>query len=438
MKDFLKVFLKAVIVLALSVIVTYILLTLWTNRIQFSFSEMANNEVINSLDKQTINGLESNVSKGNLPTAILFGILITLSYIIIINKRLSTSAKIIIGYFSIIIFFPPLYMLSFTGKLDNVHLIYENAVPTMFYKSCTIIFLLMYFINYKINSKITDELNEMLQNKESTPRKVGKNIAIMLALTVIILLLISLLWFAIDNYNKYTIFKESINKVKSIQENGNYYYEVSASDYYGSLDCKMWVKGNKAKIEISVVDSNRTSYFSQYKNRVLVDEDNSKVHKEIYYLDFDKRETYCANEELKTYRVKNELVMKELKPIKLPKVYRILTKQEDITFFDFIEHVEDWESSRSWSYDPTTKEEANHYFYIIRYWDVEYQISEKVKIDKETLLPIELHDYPSYSSSESGSCDLIPNCVKDEDVTFNNMSEYTQIEDENVLFKILR
>ena len=70
--------------------------------------------------------------------------------------------------------------------------------------------------------------------------------------------------------------------------------------------------------------------------------------------------------------------------------------------------------------------------------DVEYQISEKVKIDKETLLPIELHDYPSYSSSESGSCDLIPNCVKDEDVTFNNVSEYTKIEDENVLFKILR
>lgn len=438
MKDFLKIVSKAFIVLAISVILTYILLTLWSSRMQFSFSEMANSEVINSLDEQTINGLESTVSKGNLPISMLFGILVTLSYIIITNKRLSTSAKLVIGYFCIIIIFPPLYLFSFTGKLGDIHLIYENAVPVVFYKSCTIIFLLMYYINYKINSKLSDELNEMLQNKGSTPRKVGKSIAIMLAFTVIILLLISLLWFAIDNYNKYTIFKESINKVKSIQENGNYYYEVSASDYFGSLECKMWVKGNKAKLILNLPNTNYTKYYNQAKNRVQIDEDNSKVQIETYYIDFDKNETYCVDEEQKIYRMKNESVMKELKPLKLPKTYRVLTKQEDITFFDFIEHVEDWETSRSWSYDPTTKEEENHYFYIIRYWDVEYQISEKVKIDKETLLPMDSDDYPGHTSSSSGLYDLIPNCVKDEDVTFNNISEYTYVEDENVLFKILR
>ncbi len=434
MIEFFKSTLKVCVVLAISIILTYILLTLWSSRLQISFSDMANKQVINSLDEQTINGLETTVASGNLSTSILFGILITLSYIIIANKKLSTALKLVIGYFSIIIIFPLLYMFSFTGQLGDIRSIYESIIPRTFYTSCTIIFVLMYFINYKINSKLTDELNEMLQNKESTPRKVGKSIVIMLALTVIILLLVSLLWFAIDNYNKYTIFKESIGKVKSIQENGNYYYETSASDYFGNLECKMWVKGKKVKLILSLTDINQTKYYNQAKNRVQIGEDNSRDHTETYYIDFDEKKTYCVDEEQKNYQMKNELALSELKLLKYPKTYRILANQDNITFLEFISHIEFWESSRMWTYNPDTKEEENTYFYRIGYRDVKYQIDEKININKEDLLPTQ-----NYSlDNDSAIYDLVPNCVKDEDVTFNNINEYKLLEGEELLFKFLK
>ena len=102
----------------------------------------------------------------NISFSIFFGILLTIAYIVITNKRMSNFTKFLIGYISIIIVFPPLYMYSYTGRFWDLATMYIHSMSKYFYIIYTILFFIIYIVNYKINSRISKELNEALKKKE--------------------------------------------------------------------------------------------------------------------------------------------------------------------------------------------------------------------------------------------------------------------------------
>ena len=207
MKEYIKSALKILVILIASIMLTYLILKvkdfyLWCNKMQFSLIEKDDKQ-IEELDKEKIDNLGlsiyeysvgiakdykgteyeeynalgiaiwqkfqmymKNIVRGNISFSIFFGILLTIAYIVITNKRMSNFTKFLIGYISIIIVFPPLYMYSYTGRFWDLATMYIHSMSKYFYIIYTIIFFIIYIVNYKINSRISKELNEALKKKE--------------------------------------------------------------------------------------------------------------------------------------------------------------------------------------------------------------------------------------------------------------------------------
>lgn len=206
MKEYIKSVLKILVILIASIMLTYLILTvkdllLWYDEMQFdyiekgkSISEIDENifddlgmntyEYIDSvkdeivgteLEKYNVLGLAiwqimflyiKTIIYKNISFSIFFGILLTIAYIVITNKRMSNFTKFLIGYISIIIVFPPLYMYSYTGRFWDLATMYIHSMSKYFYIIYTILFFIIYIVNYKINSRISKELNEALKKKE--------------------------------------------------------------------------------------------------------------------------------------------------------------------------------------------------------------------------------------------------------------------------------
>lgn len=203
MKNIIKIF----IVLVFAVLTSYLVLTirdftLWCNKMQFSFIN-TEEEQLNNLDVEkiqylgeSIKGLSvaieenfkgteyekynslgitiwktfqlqmNDIVKGNVNMSLVLGVAITLAYIVITSSKISNSLKLLIGYFGIMIIFPPLYMYMYTGRLWDIMTMYVYNAPKAFYIVYTLIFVVMYVIKYNINSKFTTELNRTIKNNK--------------------------------------------------------------------------------------------------------------------------------------------------------------------------------------------------------------------------------------------------------------------------------
>lgn len=96
--------------------------------------------------------------------SILFGIGVTIAYIVITNKKMNNIIKFSIGYFGVMLIIPPIYMYSYTYRFWSIAQTY-SSISKYFYIGYTTMFILMYVINYTIGTKMTKELNENIKNK---------------------------------------------------------------------------------------------------------------------------------------------------------------------------------------------------------------------------------------------------------------------------------
>lgn len=107
-----------------------------------------------------------NLFSNYISISIALGIVIAIAYGIITSKKINKVLKFIIGYVSIIIIFPPLYMYSWTGRFWDFKAMYLNEDSTFFYLAYTIIFILICLINYAISKRITKNLNKAIKENK--------------------------------------------------------------------------------------------------------------------------------------------------------------------------------------------------------------------------------------------------------------------------------
>ena len=96
--------------------------------------------------------------------SILSGIAVAIAYTIITIKKMNPIFKIAIGYFGVMLIVPPIYMYSWTYRFWDVLTMYGN-MPKYFYIGYTLIFVVMYLINYKVGVKMTQKLNESMKKE---------------------------------------------------------------------------------------------------------------------------------------------------------------------------------------------------------------------------------------------------------------------------------
>ncbi len=96
--------------------------------------------------------------------SILSGIAVAIAYTIITIKKMNPIFKIAIGYFGVMLIVPPIYMYSWTYRFWDVLTMYGN-MPKYFYIGYTLIFVLMYLVNYKVGVKMTQKLNESMKKE---------------------------------------------------------------------------------------------------------------------------------------------------------------------------------------------------------------------------------------------------------------------------------
>lgn len=96
--------------------------------------------------------------------SILSGIAVAIAYTIITIKKMNPIFKIAIGYFGVMLIVPPIYMYSWTYRFWDVLTMYSN-MPKYFYIGYTLIFVLMYLVNYKVGVKMTQKLNESMKKE---------------------------------------------------------------------------------------------------------------------------------------------------------------------------------------------------------------------------------------------------------------------------------
>lgn len=113
-----------------------------------------------------IEHIMNRLFKSSITISVLIGTAITFAYTIITLKNLNPIIKIIIGYISVMIAFPPICMYSWTGRFWELKTMYWYSAPKCFYVVYTSIFLCIYIINYIISAKFTKQLNKFVKNKE--------------------------------------------------------------------------------------------------------------------------------------------------------------------------------------------------------------------------------------------------------------------------------
>lgn len=96
--------------------------------------------------------------------SILSGIAITIAYTVITTKKMKGTLKIAIGYLGVMLLIPPIYMYSWTDRFWDIFTTYKN-MPKYFYIGYTVIFVLMYVLNYKVGVKMAQELNEAIKKE---------------------------------------------------------------------------------------------------------------------------------------------------------------------------------------------------------------------------------------------------------------------------------
>ena len=99
--------------------------------------------------------------------ALFLGISVTIAYAVITSKKMNLALKIVIGYFGMMLAFPPLYMYSWTYRFWKLYEMYWNQDSKRFYAIYTTIFVLIFVINYVIGRKMTRQLNETIRNNEN-------------------------------------------------------------------------------------------------------------------------------------------------------------------------------------------------------------------------------------------------------------------------------
>lgn len=107
-----------------------------------------------------------HIVSNNIRIAVFLSTAITVGYVIITKAKTSNILKFIIGYFLVLIVFPPIYMYSFTNRFWSLREMYLGGTPKAFYIAYTIIFIAMFFINYMIGKNMTNKLNETMQEKK--------------------------------------------------------------------------------------------------------------------------------------------------------------------------------------------------------------------------------------------------------------------------------
>lgn len=208
MKNIFKKIFQLVLILIISILLTYLLFTikdfyLWyNNNMQFSLLNSPE-EQLSQLNKENINELGeiitnlsvtfnnslsgteyeeynstgisawyvfqidiNNILNANIDLALLFGVIITIAYIVITNRKITNMLKLIIGYLGIIIIVPPIYVYIHTGRFWNLATMYIYSMPEVFYIIYTILFVIIFIINYKANLKLVKELNKTIDIKK--------------------------------------------------------------------------------------------------------------------------------------------------------------------------------------------------------------------------------------------------------------------------------
>lgn len=108
----------------------------------------------------------NNVLARYINLSILSGISVAIAYLILTSKRLKNMVKFILGYFLPIIIVPQILYLSYFYRFFGIFDAYY-ITPNIqyFYIIYTAIFILMYIVNYRLGLKMTKELNEFVNNK---------------------------------------------------------------------------------------------------------------------------------------------------------------------------------------------------------------------------------------------------------------------------------
>lgn len=204
MKNIINNLFKLIVVLILSIMITYFLMTIkdfiiWFDRMQISLIRTENEQLaylkeeeinyIGKIVEGTSNSIEEyfkdteyekydtvglavwrmlqaqvhNIMLKNIHFSIVIGMSITISYIIIFNRNIRPLLKFILGYLSLLIIIPPIYMYSYTGRFWDFSTMYLRGISVYFYIIYTLIVLIMIFFNHKKGIKISKQLNEELE-----------------------------------------------------------------------------------------------------------------------------------------------------------------------------------------------------------------------------------------------------------------------------------
>ncbi len=108
----------------------------------------------------------SDITTRYISISILSGIAITIAYITISTKKLHNVLKVIIGYIGVMLIIPPIYMYTWTYRFWDIISTYKS-MPKYFYIGYTIIFVIMFAINYLIGAKMSKKLNQAIKNSKN-------------------------------------------------------------------------------------------------------------------------------------------------------------------------------------------------------------------------------------------------------------------------------
>lgn len=100
----------------------------------------------------------------NIRKTVFLSLAITAGYLIITKVKMSNVRKFVLGYFLVLIVFPPIYMYSMTNRFWSLKEMYLYGTPKAFYIIYTMIFIAMFVINYIVGRNLTNKLNQTIKN----------------------------------------------------------------------------------------------------------------------------------------------------------------------------------------------------------------------------------------------------------------------------------
>lgn len=95
--------------------------------------------------------------------SILLGFSIAFAYLVITSKKIHYVLKFAIGYLTVILIVPFIYMYSYTYRFWSISETFRS-MPKYFFIIYTAVFILMYLANYFIGVKMTKDLNNTIKN----------------------------------------------------------------------------------------------------------------------------------------------------------------------------------------------------------------------------------------------------------------------------------